>query len=158
MPTFRKKHEAYARRGGPRETPTPEQSSALVETMIMAACVDGVLAPGEADALATQILATPGFEGLDNEGLKRTVEEVIERVSKDGIVNRIKTIARVLGDRPALREEAFMLATLFVLYDGEVADEEQSFLNELQKELEITDERASHINALLSEAQEAARH
>ena len=157
MATFSKRHSAYAKRGGPKEAASQAQSDALVEIMVIAACVDGILAPGEAEALATQILATPGFEKLDNKGLMRTVEQVIERVSRDGIGPRLKTIAGTLGDRTALREEAFMLATLFVLYDGEVAEEEQSFLDLLQQELEITDERASHINAVLSEAQESAR-
>lgn len=157
MATFTKRHNAYARRGGLKVAPTPAQSDALVETMVLAACVDGILAPGESEALATQILATPGFESLDNKGLIRTVEEMIARVSAEGLAQRIKSIARSLGDRTALREEAFMLATLFVLYDGEVADEEQSFLDALQRELDLSDEQASHINAVLSEAQESAR-
>jgi uncharacterized membrane protein YebE (DUF533 family) len=155
--TFTKKHTAYAKRGGLKESPSAPQANALVETMVMAACVDGILAPGEAEALATQILATPGFESLDNKGLMRAVEQVIERVSQDGIAKRIKSIASAIGDRTALREEAYMLATLFILYDGEIAEEEQSFLDLLQTELAITDEQASHINAVLSEAQESAR-
>jgi tellurite resistance protein len=156
MVAFRKRHGAYARRGGPREAPTREQAGALVEVMVMAACVDGILAPGEADALATQILATPGFEGMDNKGLIDTVEQVIARVSRDGIGQRLHAAAEALGSGEQLREEAFMLATLFVLYDGEVAEEEQSFLDLLQRELAITDERASHISAVLSEDQERA--
>jgi tellurite resistance protein len=158
MVAFKKRHSAYAKRVGPREPPTKEQAGALVEVMVMAACVDGILAPGEADALATQILATPGFEGMDNKGLIDTVEQVIARVSRDGIGPRLHAVALSLAGSTQLREEAFMLATLFVLYDGEVAEEEQSFLDLLQQELEISDERASHINAVLSEDQERAAH
>lgn len=128
-----------------------EKSEALVEVMVIAACVDGILVEGEAAALRAMIISTPGFEGMSSEGLARTVDSISERVAKEGIEARFNAIAATLGDDNDLREEAFLLATAFVHFDGEVGDEEQSFLNELQKALKISDERASDIDATLGE-------
>lgn len=151
-PSFNKRQNAYAKRAErPHRDASSAQHGALVETMVIAACIDGILAPGEDEVLAAQILSTPGFEALDNKGLAATVEAVADRVSKDGLEARLAAIAFALGEDRALREEAFRLATLFVHYDGEVGDEEQSFLDVLQKRLEISDERASHIDAELTE-------
>ena len=45
----------------------------------------------------------------------------------------------------------FALATLFVLFDGKITDDEQELLDLLQKALHISDVRASHITSLLSD-------
>jgi tellurite resistance protein len=157
MEKFKKRHRAYSRRvaAGERGT-TAQQNEALVETMVIAACIDGILAPGESETLASLILDTPGFEALDNKGLARAVQNVADAISRDGLEARVKKIAAVLGERDHLRDEAFMLATLFVHYDGEVGEEEQAFLDLLQRELRISDERASHIDAVLTEMTEQA--
>jgi uncharacterized membrane protein YebE (DUF533 family) len=150
--SVRDRYSEWAKkRGAPGPTLPPDKSAALVETMVIAACIDGVLVEGEATALRTMILSTPGFEGLDREGLSRTVDSVAQRIASEGIEARVKAIAESLGAEPSLREEAFLLATAFVQFDGEVGEEEQSFLDELQKILGITDERASHINAVVAE-------
>jgi tellurite resistance protein len=155
MPTFKKKFDAYKERGS-RKTPDPtrEQAQALVETMVIAACVDGILAPREAQTLAELIRDTPGFTDLDNKGLSRTVEQISEGIARDGFEARVKAIAAALSANAELKDEAFLLATLFVHYDGEVGDEEQELLYLLQRELGITDERASHIDAVLAELSE----
>lgn len=137
----------------PPQRPKPSQAAldALVEVATIAACIDGELASGEARALATQILATPGFENLDGEALGRTVEAIALQVAAEGIPARVKAIAKAIGNDQEMREEAFTLATLFVLFDGEVGDEEQELLELLQKELHISDSRASHITSLLAD-------
>ena len=152
MATFKKKHGAYVKRAvaSPRSA-SQEQFNALVETMVIAACIDGILAPGEAEALAALVLDTPGFEKLDNKGLADAVETVAESIATEGLEKRVKWIAKTLGETTVLREEAFTLATMFVHYDGEVGVEEQEFLDLLQQALEISDERASHIDAVLTE-------
>jgi uncharacterized membrane protein YebE (DUF533 family) len=150
--SVRERYSDWAKkRGAPGPTLPPDKSAALVETMVIAACIDGVLVEGEATALRTMILSTPGFEGLDRDGLSRTVEAVAQRIANEGIEARVKAIADALGDEPSLREEAFLLATAFVQFDGEIGEEEQSFLDELQKILQISDERASHIDAVVAE-------
>ncbi len=134
-----------------RAKPSTAALEALVEVATIAACIDGELEPGEARALATQILATPGFEGFDGEALGRTVGSIALKVAAEGITARVRAIAKAIGHDPETREEAFALATLFVLFDGEVGDEEQELLELLQKELHISDERASHITSLLAD-------
>lgn len=154
MAKFHKKVQQYKSIVPPppgRTPPTQEARDALVEIATIAACIDGELEKGEARALATQILATPGFEKLDGEQLGRTVEAVALRVATEGIPARVRAIAKAIGDDPETREEAFALATLFVLFDGEVGDEEQELLELLQKALHISDDRASHITSLLSD-------
>lgn len=153
MAKFSKKVEQYQSIVPPpvRERPSKEALDALVEVATIAACIDGALEEGEARALATQILATPGFEDLDGEALARTVELVALRVAAEGLPARVRAIAKAIGADPATREEAFALATLFVLFDEEVSDEEQEFLELLQRELRISDERASHITSFLAD-------
>jgi len=156
MPKFQKKHTHYAARvAKPRESlvpPAPEAAEALLEVMTIAACVDGKMAPDESHQLCEQIRATPGFTHLDNHALARTVEGFVLRIAAEGIPARVRTIAKAIGDDIDAREEAFALATLFVLFDGEVGDDEQEFLELLQKALHLSDERASHISSLLAEA------
>jgi len=156
MPKFQKKHTHYAARvAKPRESlvpPAPEAAEALLEVMTIAACVDGKMAPAESHQLCEQIRATPGFTHLDNHALARTVEGFVLRIAAEGIPARVRTIAKAIGDDMEAREEAFALATLFVLFDGEVGDDEQEFLEMLQKALHLSDERASHISSLLAEA------
>ena len=94
---------------------------------------------------------TPGFEHLDNDELGRTVESIALQVAAEGIPARIRAIARAIGDDPETREEAFALATLFVLFDDEVHDDEQELLETLQRALHISDARAAHINSLIAE-------
>ncbi len=134
-----------------RKKPSQAALDALVEVATIAACIDGELASGEARALATQILATPGFEHLDNDELGRMVESIALKVAAEGIPARVRAIAKAIGPDPETREEAFALATLFVLFDDEVVDEEQELLEMLQKELHISDERAAHISSMLAE-------
>lgn len=157
MPKFQKHHSRYSKLPGRDERKlSSDAQEALVEVMTIAACVDGMLEEGEGRALAMQILATPGFEGLDNHALARTVEAIALRVATEGIPARLHAIAQAIGDDLHTREEAFALATLFVLFDGEVGDEEQELLEALQRELHISDERASHITSLLAESNEGA--
>ncbi len=151
MARFHKKHTRYKSITAARKHPSQAAQDALVETMTLAACVDGMLEPGEARALAMQILATPGFEHFDNHDLGKTVETIAVKVANEGLTARVKAISHAIGDDPHTREEAFALATLFVLFDGEVGDEEQELLELLQRELHISDARASHISSVLAE-------
>ena len=155
MPKFHKKHTQYTRVAPQRVSlvpPAPEASEALLEVMTIAACVDGSLESDESHQLCEQIRATPGFQHLDNQALARTVESFVLRIAAEGIAARVRAIAKAIGDDIEAREEAFALATLFVLFDGEVGDEEQEFLELLQKGLHLSDDRASHISSLLAEA------
>jgi tellurite resistance protein len=149
MTTFAKKHRRYTSKA--KSAAPSAASEALVETMCLAACVDGRLEDGEAVALAGQIMATPGFSHLGAEQVAAMVKQMVSRLAKEGIAKRVKSISTALaGDRQA-REEAFALATLFALFDGEVRDEEQALLDSLQKALGISDDCAARVSALLSE-------
>jgi tellurite resistance protein len=150
--SVRERYRAWAKeRGAPDRVLPEDKSAALVETMVIAACIDGVLVDGEATALRSLILSTPGFEQLDSDGLSSMVDAVARRIADEGIDARVAAIAGVLKDDPSLREDAFLLATAFVHFDGEVGDEEQSLLELLQRVLDISDERASDIDARVSE-------
>lgn len=153
MAKFQHKHQQYASiaKSEARREPSSEALTALVETMIIAACIDGMLEPGELDALALQILATPGFDHLDRHSIGPMIEAIVTRIAEDGIAERVKAIAEAIGPDERTREECFALATLFVLYDGEVGDEEQELLEALQSALKLSDDRASHISSLLAD-------
>ncbi len=154
MARFQKKHSQYKQvvtLAPDRAALTPAAQEAMVEIMTIAACVDGMLEDGEGRALALQILATPGFEHLSTNELGAKVEEIVVHIAEEGLTLRVRACAEALGKDPRTREEAFALATLFVLFDGEVGDEEQELLELLQRELHISDEKASHIMSLLAE-------
>ena len=152
MTTFAKKHRKYASAAAkPKQAAPTAAGDALVETICLAACVDGQLEDGEVVALTGQILATPGFEHLDADELSQMISRMVSRLASEGLEKRVKAIAEALGDDPKAREEAFALATLFVLYDGEVLDEEQALLDALQRALAISDDCAAKISALLTD-------
>jgi len=146
---FAKKHRKYSSKSE-RSGASPS-ATALVETMCLAACVDGRLEDGEAVALAGQIMATPGFEHLGADQLAEMVREMVARLAEDGLEKRVAAIAQALSTDAKAREEAFALATLFALFDGEILDEEQALLDSLQKALGISDDCAAKISALLAE-------
>ncbi|MGI5863198.1 MAG: hypothetical protein ACOX6T_14220 [Myxococcales bacterium] len=149
--TFAKKHEKLVAARRCHATCGDAASRAMVETMCLAACVDGKLEDGEAVALARQIIATPGFENCDPRELACMVEQMVDRAASEGIEARVDAIAAQIGEDAKAREEAFALATLFALYDGEVGEEEQALLDALQKALRISDECAARVSALLVE-------
>ncbi|MDP3275786.1 MAG: tellurite resistance TerB family protein [Deltaproteobacteria bacterium] len=128
-----------------------DKSEALIEIMVMAACVDGQLAPGEASLLRAMILETPGFGGIDQRGLSLIVESIAERVAIDGLEGRVRAVANVLNSDPVLCQEAYLLAAAFVHFDGHVGTEEQDFLDALQATFELTDEAVAEIVALAEE-------
>ena len=88
----RERYQTWAKKRGASTNTSGERSEALVEVMVLAACIDGILVEGEAKALRAMILSTPGFEGLDSEGLARTVDVISQRVGKEGIASRFKAI------------------------------------------------------------------
>lgn len=159
MASFKKRHAKYkevktasgeVKLQPPAEVPS-DAAQALVEVMCISSCVDGILVEGETEDLARQILDTPGFLHLDADGLANTLANVAKKVSEEGLDARAKAIAKALGPDRNARDEAFTLASVFVLYDGEVGPEEQEWLDMLQRALEISDEEASHITAVLAE-------
>ncbi|MBL8600954.1 MAG: tellurite resistance TerB family protein [Myxococcales bacterium] len=150
---FEKKHTRYAQLKSATPELDREAQEALVEVMTIAACVDGMLESDEAHALARQIGATPGFRDLSGEKIAAKIESIVVHIAEEGIESRLKSVGKALGSDPRTREEAFALATLFVLWDGEVGDEEQEFLEQLQRELHLSDDQAATITALVADAQ-----
>ncbi len=72
--------------------------------------------------LAEQIRATPGFQHLDTRR-SPAPSRASSCASPPKASARVRSIAKAIGDDIEAREEAFALATLFVLFDGEVGDE-----------------------------------
>jgi tellurite resistance protein len=132
------------------ETAALSRVDPLAEVMFLMMSADGKVAPEEHDAVRGAI------RGLSDDILRGgTIKVMLEnyqnRLERDGRDERLRQIADELADEPGEAEGAFALAAAVALADDEVADEEDSFINQLASWFGISPERADTILDQLEE-------
>ena len=115
--------------------------------MYLMMAADGQTSPEEKDAIRGAI------RGLTANLLRSgTIEVMLKayaaRLEEQGRDARLHQIAEDLSEIPVEAESAFSLAAAIALADDSVADEENSFINQLAEWFGISKERA---NAILDE-------
>jgi tellurite resistance protein len=125
----------------------------LAETMFLMMAADGKLASGEYDAVRG------GIRGLTDNALRTgTINVMLEnyqrRLEQDGREERLRQIAESIAEEPSEAEGAFALAAAVALADDDVADEENSLINQLALWFGLTPERSSEILDQLEEDRE----
>lgn len=117
---------------------------ALAETMFLMMAADGKLTGDEYDAVRG------GIRGLTDNVLRSgTIKVMLEnyqrRLESEGREQRLHQIAETIAEEPAEAEGAFALAAAVALADDDVADEENSFINQLADWFGIEPERSREI-------------
>ena len=122
---------------------------ALFEVMFLMIAADGVVADEEFEVLRGAV------RGLTDNAMRtahidKMLAECKERY-KEGRDERLKAIAPILKEDPALVEAGFSLAAAIAFADSEIHDEENELINSIAEALDIDGERSEELLAQLEE-------
>jgi uncharacterized tellurite resistance protein B-like protein len=124
-----------------QETFNPAEAFAAI--CLSAIASDGYLADEELDGLINSINRMQLFKSYPRDVMRRMFDKlfgILRRQGADALFNGAK------GSLPfELRESAFAVATDLILADGVVTEQEQDFLNQLYRALEINETMALKI-------------
>lgn len=118
-------------------------AEAFAAICLSAIASDGYLADEELDGLVHSIRRMQLFKSYPHEVMRRMFDKlfgILRRQGADVLFNSAKSSLPF-----ELREAAFAVATDLVLADGVVTEQEQDFLNQLYRALEIEDNLAVKI-------------
>ncbi|OUC13443.1 MAG: Tellurite resistance protein TerB [Alkalinema sp. CACIAM 70d] len=128
----------------PRPIPiTLSPAEAFAAITIVAISSDGYLADEEIDTITASLARMHLFRTNSTETMRCMYDKLFGIMRRDGITVLLQAAKESLPFE--LREAAFAVATDLVLADGMMTQDEQLFLNELCKILEIAKETASKI-------------
>src|SRR5262245_46793598 len=149
-------YEVLTRQGllSPEESAALSRVEPLAETMFLMMAADGKVAEPERDAVRGAIRGLT--DNLLRSGTIKVMLEIYEgRLKEQGREARLREIAESLADEPHEAEGAFALAAAVALADDDVADEENSLINQLAEWFQISEERANEILDQLEEDRSA---
>jgi tellurite resistance protein len=139
-------YETLTREGllSPAEIAALNRVDPLAETMFLMMAADGKLTSAERDAVRG------GIRGLTDDVLRTgTINVMLDnyqrRLESDGRDERLRQIAETIAEEPSEAESAFALAAAIALADDDVAEEENSFINQLASWFSIEPDRAGII-------------
>ncbi|NUP09219.1 MAG: hypothetical protein HOW73_24475 [Polyangiaceae bacterium] len=120
---------------------------ALFEAMFLMIAADGDVADEEREVLRGAV------RGLtDNAVRSAHIDKLFDQCKAragEGTQARLKTIAPILQEDPALVEAAFSLAAAVAFADSDIKDEENELINEMAEALGIEGDRAEELLNLL---------
>ncbi len=136
-------YETLTREGllSPEEIAALNRVDPLAETMFLMMAADGKLTDAERDAVRG------GIRGLTDDVLRTgTINVMLDnyqrRLDSEGRDERLRQIAETIAEEPSEAESAFALAAAIALADDDVAEEENSFINQLASWFSIAPDRA----------------
>jgi tellurite resistance protein len=136
-------YETLTREGllSPEEIAALNRVDPLAETMFLMMAADGKLTDAERDAVRG------GIRGLTDDVLRTgTINVMLDnyqrRLESEGRDERLRQIAETIAEEPSEAESAFALAAAIALADDDVAEEENSFINQLASWFSIAPDRA----------------
>ncbi len=120
---------------------------ALFEAMFLMIGADGEVADEEREVLRGAV------RGLTDNGVRTAYIDKLfaecKAVEDQGVEARLKAIAPVLQEDPALLEAAFSLAAAIAFADSDIKDEENDLINQMAEVLGIDGDRAEELLGLL---------
>jgi tellurite resistance protein len=139
-------YETLARQGllSTQETTALRRVDAVAETMFLMMAADGDVADAERDAVRGAIRGLTG-DVLHAGIINVMLETYAGRLQEQGREARLRQIAQSVSGEAQEAESAFALAAAVALADDEVADEENSLINELARWFGFSDAEADSI-------------
>jgi tellurite resistance protein len=108
---------------------------AVLDAIVLSACADG-MSKTELEALEEMAKQLPSLAGKDEGAVLDRIRASFERVEKEGLEGRLKTLAHESMDTSA-RRRVFTAATIIQYADGQVTNEENEFLLDLADVLKL---------------------
>jgi hypothetical protein len=118
-------------------------AEAFASVAMVAIAADGYLSDQEAEDMNVMLSRMKLFSSYPNDVLHRMLDNLLAQLKQHGPNQLISRAKAALPDD--LRETAFAVATDLVLSDRTVTQQEQAFLDDLYRILEIPDEIAFKI-------------
>lgn len=118
-------------------------AEAFASIALVAIAADGYLADQEGEDMSLLLSRMNLFSNYRGEALNRMLDGLLDRLKREGpgqLVARAKICLP-----PELRETAFAIATDLILSDRTVTQQEQAFLDDLYRILEIPEQLALQI-------------
>lgn len=123
-------------------------AEAFASIALVAIAADGYLADQEGEDMSLLLSRMQLFSNYRGEALNRMLDTLLERLKQDGPGQLVATARLCLP--PELRETAFAIATDLILSDRTVTQQEQAFLDDLYRILEIPEQLALQIVHVLT--------
>jgi hypothetical protein len=123
--------------------PSTGPGEALASIALVAIAADGYLAAQESQAMTMLLSRMALFGGYSSEDLHRLFDQLLLRLKQEGPEVLVAEATGALSQD--LRETAFAIATDLVLSDRTVTPQEQSFLEDLYRILDIPGPLAQQI-------------
>ena len=118
-------------------------AEAFAAIALLAFAADGYAADAEVNAVMTSLSRMQLFRSYPGDVMRKMFDRLLNLLQRQGADT---LFAAALASLPhELRETAFAITTDIVLADGEVTPEEEDFLNQLFRALEISEELAVKI-------------
>jgi hypothetical protein len=123
-------------------------AEAFASIALVAIAADGYLADQEGEDMSLLLSRMKLFSNHRGEALNRMLDTLLDRLKREGpgqLVARAKVCLP-----PELRETAFAIATDLILSDRTVTQQEQAFLDDLYRILELPEQLAVQIVHVLT--------
>jgi hypothetical protein len=115
---------------------------------LCAVAADGVITEEEAISLSVNLMNRKLYNGYSDREMRTVFNKLITIINSEGVNNLMEKSAKALPED--LRQTAFAVTTDLLLADGVMANSEKKFLEQLQKNLQLTDEVALKIAEVIS--------
>jgi hypothetical protein len=123
-------------------------AEAFASIALVAIAADGYLADQEGEDMSLMLSRMKLFSDHRGEALNRMLDTLLARLKQEGPGQLVATAKVCLP--PELRETAFAIATDLVLSDRTVTQQEQAFLDDLYRILELPEQLALQIVHVLT--------
>jgi hypothetical protein len=128
---------------GTTSVPVMGAAEALASIALVAIAADGYLADQEGQDMTMMLSRMHLFSGYPDDMLHRLFDSLLDRLKQNGPAALVDQAKAALPQD--LRETAFAIATDLVLSDRTVTPQEQAFLDDLYRILEIPGDTALQI-------------
>jgi hypothetical protein len=118
-------------------------AEAFASIALVAIAADGYLADQEGEDMSLLLARMKLFSNYQGEAMNRMLDKLLDRLKQQG-PGRLVTMAKTYLP-PELRETAFAVATDLILSDRTVTQQEQAFLDDLYRILELPEQLALQI-------------
>jgi hypothetical protein len=118
-------------------------AEAFASIALVAIAADGYLADQEGEDMSLLLSRMKLFSNYRGETMNRMLDTLLDRLKQQGPGRLVATAKICLP--PELRETAFAIATDLILSDRTVTQQEQAFLDDLYRILELPEQLALQI-------------
>jgi tellurite resistance protein len=118
-------------------------AEAFAAIALIAVGADGYAADTEVQSVMTSLSRMQLFRSYPGDVIRKMFDRLLGIIQRQGSETLMATAITALPHE--LQETAFAITTDIVLADGEVTEEEEEFLNQLYRALEIPEETAVKI-------------